>query len=134
MAKNFRSIYLLILFRALGNSMKLLFNYFSNAEVSAIAEMQTAEMKTLFCVSLERARAKHPEFVYNSFHYYCALAEEWAEFIYASVFQDMDRARQEMVDILVLFERRKAGDGGITIPWWNPQWIIRAWTTETKKN
>ena len=117
----------------MANNVKIFFDYFANAETSAIAEMQTEKLKALLCVSLEKARAKHPEFVYNSFHYYCTLAEEWAEFVYASVFQDLDRAREEMVDILVLLERRKAGDGGMTIPWWNPKWIVRAWTTEVGK-
>ena len=82
--------------------------------------------------NLQKARAKHPEFVYNNLHYLCTIVEEVCEYAFAVCFQSKQRADEEMVDIIVLMERKTAGDGTIHVPWWNPVWIIRAWTKENR--
>ena len=82
--------------------------------------------------NLQRARAKHPEFVYNDLHYFCTIVEEVIEYGFAVCFQGKQRSQEEMVDILVLMERKKAGDGNICIPWWNLKWIVRAWVQENR--
>ena len=81
----------------------------------------------MLAIATDLARHKHPEFVYNALHFWCAVVEEVLEWLWAKVFQGKHRACEEWVDVLVLFERRRAGDMVVLIPWWDWRWVKRAW-------
>ena len=97
------------------------------------AKLDVEITQILVNLAKAKARAKHPEFVYNDLHYLCTLVEEYIEYYFALAFQNAKRVQEEKIDILVLRERRLAGDGTLAIPWWNPRWIIRAWTKENRE-